>query len=321
VSSFLNAVAVFIIVWSLSTWLVHGLRVYRGRRAWLVWEPRRAVPWGAIDIVLAVLVLAMLAALVMGGIGQMFPESKTLKGDNLPPNLQLALLAGESALKIFAMCVSILLISLRLRATAADWGWEWNKLRVDVRVGIVAFTMIVPPVYLLQGLTVVGMQWESKHPLIEKLKESPGDLLYIFSFIAAVMVAPVVEEWTFRVLIQGWLEKCCGGRHSFETLLVGDAADDAADNSVIDLSSEVAFQSKFQAELRGWRSWLPIAISAAMFAAVHVAHGPDFIALFVLALGQGYIYQRTHRVMPVILIHFLLNLLSMLAVRAAMQTP
>ena len=55
----------------------------------------------------------------------------------------------------------------------------------------------------------------------------------------------------------------------------------------------------------------PVFISAGIFALLHVAHGPDFIALFILALGLGYIYRQTHRVLPCIIIHFMLNGTSM----------
>jgi membrane protease YdiL (CAAX protease family) len=54
------------------------------------------------------------------------------------------------------------------------------------------------------------------------------------------------------------------------------------------------------------RRW-PIIVSAAIFAGMHYGHGYDFVALFFLALGLGYVYQQTHRVVPCIVIHLLLN--------------
>ena len=64
-------------------------------------------------------------------------------------------------------------------------------------------------------------------------------------------------------------------------------------------------------------AWLgdvtPIAISSAIFAALHYTHGPDWIPLFGLALGLGYLYRRTHRITPGLVVHLLLNLVSMLA--------
>ena len=48
-----------------------------------------------------------------------------------------------------------------------------------------------------------------------------------------------------------------------------------------------------------------------LFALAHVGQGPAPIPLFLLALGLGYIYQRTHRIVPCIAIHFLVNLTAM----------
>jgi Type II CAAX prenyl endopeptidase Rce1-like len=59
-------------------------------------------------------------------------------------------------------------------------------------------------------------------------------------------------------------------------------------------------------------SFAPIVISAAFFAVMHWSHGPDPAALFVLALGLGYLYQRTHRWMPSVVTHACLNGTTML---------
>jgi membrane protease YdiL (CAAX protease family) len=44
---------------------------------------------------------------------------------------------------------------------------------------------------------------------------------------------------------------------------------------------------------------------------MHASHGPDPVPLFVLALGLGYLYQRTHRLLPCVVVHLLLNLCSL----------
>ena len=55
----------------------------------------------------------------------------------------------------------------------------------------------------------------------------------------------------------------------------------------------------------------PVLLSAALFAGLHWSHGPDPIPLFVLAVGLGYLYQRTHRILPCIIVHLLLNSCTM----------
>jgi hypothetical protein len=57
----------------------------------------------------------------------------------------------------------------------------------------------------------------------------------------------------------------------------------------------------------------PVIISSIVFALMHWSHGPDPIPLFLLALGLGFIYRQTHRILPCIIVHFLLNLCSLTA--------
>jgi membrane protease YdiL (CAAX protease family) len=58
---------------------------------------------------------------------------------------------------------------------------------------------------------------------------------------------------------------------------------------------------------------LPILVSSVMFASAHIGHSTDPFPLFVLALFLGFVYQRTHRIVPCIVAHALFNLISMLA--------
>jgi hypothetical protein len=56
---------------------------------------------------------------------------------------------------------------------------------------------------------------------------------------------------------------------------------------------------------------IPVVTSALVFALLHVGQGPAPIPLFLLALGLGYLYQRTHRLWPSVVLHFLLNTSSL----------
>ncbi len=57
--------------------------------------------------------------------------------------------------------------------------------------------------------------------------------------------------------------------------------------------------------------WFPILVSSALFALAHIGQGPSPIPLFFLALVLGYLYQRTHRIMPCIAMHFAFNSYSL----------
>ncbi len=48
-------------------------------------------------------------------------------------------------------------------------------------------------------------------------------------------------------------------------------------------------------------------MSSALFALCHYGQGLAPISLFFLALVLGYLYQRTHRLWPSLVVHMLLN--------------
>jgi membrane protease YdiL (CAAX protease family) len=77
------------------------------------------------------------------------------------------------------------------------------------------------------------------------------------------------------------------------------------------MAQPATIETSEQPELRGPRSWVPIGISSIIFALLHMSHGPDWVALTLLAAGMGYVYQRTHSIIPSLTIHVCLNGLSM----------
>ena len=108
-------------------------------------------------------------------------------------------------------------------------------------------------------------------------------------------------------LLQGWLERAAGGGSDPSQLLFGGvAAESQLDSPAMSRDVESFAQTEVGNPNLAPRRW-PIFVSAAIFAAMHLSHGPDPVPLFVLALGLGYVYQRTHRLLPCIVIHFLLN--------------
>ena len=62
--------------------------------------------------------------------------------------------------------------------------------------------------------------------------------------------------------------------------------------------------------------WLPIGVSSLLFALAHVGYGPDPVPLFSLALILGYVYQRTHRIVPSMVTHASFNGMSLFALCA-----
>ncbi len=67
--------------------------------------------------------------------------------------------------------------------------------------------------------------------------------------------------------------------------------------------------------------WIPILVTSSLFALAHLGHGPDWIPLFFLAMGLGYLYQRTGRILPCIVVHMLVNGLGVIQLWAAIRQP
>jgi membrane protease YdiL (CAAX protease family) len=259
-----------VVIWS----ILYARR--RAGRAWVAYEPRSHVPWGLLDVFLALGLLVVLTSVALAALGVEATDQLDETPRRTDADLQAAGILAQSLVSLAVVAFSISAMRVRYRATGSDLGWSTAKIGSDVRLGVVAFLALAPPVYAMQMYLV---QWfESKHPLIELIRRNPQPNLIAVCIVSAVWVAPVVEEYLFRGLLQGWLERLADGR----------------DNS---LGAPVAY-------------W-PIAISAFSFAILHWSHGPDWIPLFFLAVGLGYLYRQTHRLLPVIVVHFLLNACSM----------
>jgi membrane protease YdiL (CAAX protease family) len=58
--------------------------------------------------------------------------------------------------------------------------------------------------------------------------------------------------------------------------------------------------------------WSPILISGTLFALAHLGHGVAPASLLPLGMALGYVYQRTHRIVPSMVCHALFNAFSLL---------
>ncbi len=152
--------------------------------------------------------------------------------------------------------------------------------------------------------------------------QHPDPLFFLVSAFAAVLVAPFAEEYLFRGLLQGWLENIAAGLPAVHGAPVNGTDDgEPAVAGASEPSSHFAprHDAEKEIELGDARSpgirgpaW-PILVSALVFALMHWSHGPDPIPLFFFAVGLGFLYRQTHRLMPCIVVHLLLNGLTLLS--------
>jgi membrane protease YdiL (CAAX protease family) len=274
----------------------------------IAWESRRPVPWAFVDLVI-LLGTAFCVSLAMVKLNHRFhwlPDSKTSHVASLPDH-RLNIIEGM-AIRLGIILCGAAMIMVRTGARLGDFGLSWRRLISDLRLGLVGFVMLTPPVYAIQGV-LVSYWKESKHPVIEMFKATPDARFFELLFISVAIVTPLFEEFIFRVLLQGFFEKVATDHGNIQSLLLGDE------------HSGEAKESGTQSELRGPKAFLPIVISTLVFALLHFPNGPDWIPLMLLAGGMGYLYQRTHRFVPVLVVHSLLNALSMWGVWVTVHQP
>lgn len=306
------------------------------------WNSRRHVPWALADLflfALVFLVASMLMGAALASLG--WPLDKP-DGELTLREEQLHTLA-IAVVPLVVLMAGAPLLAFRSGARTRDFGWSAGHCGDDVKLGLAAFVMLAPPVFALQAALV--QFWPSEHPLMEMFKRTPDSNLFALLIVAAVIVAPVFEEFVFRVLLQGFLEKAVSFRGQPWELLVGtpqqardgpvveaeimaEDVEDAADleggtaaqpinpylaplGAIADDTAILPPSGGDAEPLTGLAAYGPIAISSVVFAALHWQHGPDWIPLTLLAVGMGYVYQRTHRIVPSLVVHVALNAFSM----------
>lgn len=298
-------------------------------RPLLAYEPRIRVPWGALVAWVAIAMplfgaIAFLIALPDPVAEPMSDESQLAFGwGNF--TFMMAFLFGIAAW-----------IAAVYRADAFDFGLPTSGQQAvrDIGIGCLATAATLLPTYAIQLTLINALGIETKHPLVEQVEADQSAQTLILAFAMAVIAAPLFEEFTFRCLFQGWLEKC-------EDALLGFKATERP-TPAIELSESESFEpeeliaddptitpaehsldpqfddslSSTSPPAAGWlpilpHGWTPVLISGVAFGMAHLGHGVAWISLILFGIVLGYVYQRTHRLLPCITAHMLFNGYSM----------
>jgi membrane protease YdiL (CAAX protease family) len=268
----------------------------------------RAVPWTIVDILVSIYIFLLLQVAAGAVVRVLFNLDPRSGLDRMPLNLRAVLVLTGSIATLATMMASVLLVRWHARATWRDLGIDIKFFARDIGLGVAAFTLLAPPVY---GLQMLFVQWfPSEHPVVNLLRERPDPIFLGISAFAAVAVAPVAEEFFFRVLIQGWLHKLHSSSWSLSSWISG--------RTLLREKGGEPRDDLPPPEGASIGTW-PVFASAAVFSLMHAAHGPDPIPLFLLALGLGYLYRQTRRILPCIIVHLLLNVCSLAALMFAIH--
>ncbi len=177
-----------------------------------------------------------------------------------------------------------------LRLCNRNW---WRELalgwtRKDVALGVRGALMILPPVLLIAALVSYFEPYH--HDVLSGLAESHTPGLFLAMVVSTAVLTPCVEEFMFRVLLQGGLQGI-------------------ADRQVDENGS--------------WRpaSCWPIIATSVVFSWMHMGQGAAYIPLFFFSLAVGFLYRQTGRVAASVVVHMILNGLTLCTMYLELQFP
>ena len=326
----------------------------------LRYQRRVRVPWGAGGTVLALyfVIERLLAAWLiplLGIGGESVAEGNP--ADGLEPSDFVT--EGWMTISMFLLITifGIGWLVVVCKATRHDLGLPGSlrEYARDIRIGIVAGLASLAPVYMVQVALSLMLQPDSRHPLLDQLEQSTTPEVLVTVLGAAVLAAPLFEEFTFRLLLQGALERledvALGFRATERRVerpvepapastgtdpheIIGDNSEDrradpedairpdaihlpAGRTDSVTLSDPPPNPLPIGDHPGGAPSegllpglphgWFPILGSGFLFGLAHFGHGVDPVPLFLFGTILGYLYQRTHRIVPSITAHMLLN--------------
>lgn len=250
-------------------------------------------PFGLVDVVIcfaAVLVLpGIVAALLMTYWGA--------SSESELSNFQRDLVGLTLALtQICFVAITLGYVVKRYGALSKVLGIAPANFGQHLKLAFKSFAMVVPGLLVLQLLLSLLAPYE--HGTLSGLQERFSLLTTVVSWLGAVIAAPICEEILFRGFLQGWLQRLnFDARENPMVELAGGWPESQADESAIELSR--------------FRWWFPIVVSSVFFAAVHIGQGLAPVPLFFFGGALGVLYRYSGSIVPCIVLHFLLNAMSM----------
>ncbi|NOY42705.1 MAG: CPBP family intramembrane metalloprotease [Planctomycetes bacterium] len=296
-----------------------------GGKLLLPYEPRQRVPWGIVAIIVPLYC-------VLNPFIQAFTANATAEVEVVPADFIFDRLA-EAVVLVGFVFAAMPWLAVVCGATLRDLGLPSSSQQLgrDIGIGVFACIASLLPIYAVQFVLTVVLQPEQEHPLIKQLIEHQSTSMLLVSAVVAVIAAPLFEEFTFRLLLQGWLERredeLLGIQETErQPALPVERQDEAATQLATSSDPEDSFPLPgFTAEaadapavqgpgmLPGLpHGWSPVLISGLAFGLAHFGHGVAPIPLFLFGIVLGYLYQRTHRLAPCITAHALFNAYTMI---------
>ncbi len=193
------------------------------------------------------------------------------------------LVASLSQLTAATLVGAFLVLRHRVGVTSSERRLGLSRA---ILLGFFAFVMWIPFVLGIQLLLTQWFPYEhSTISVLHAAEQHERPIIAATTFFSAAICAPLAEEFFFRWLLQGWLQNLW-----FSVCKKSNSIEKAKNRPVC---------------------WPAIVGTSLVFAGLHVGQGPAPISLFVLSLGIGYLFDRTGSLVSCIVIHFLLNAMTM----------
>ncbi|EGF26368.1 conserved hypothetical protein, membrane [Rhodopirellula baltica WH47] len=256
------------------------------------------------------------------------------------PGLSVPQLTLSTLGMLTATLITLMILCLNHRSAISRIGLI--PKRGDIGLGLRSALMILPPTMLI--MTAVSLMQEYSHPVLDALQPDeseagPNYAVFALLFVTTALVTPVVEEFWIRGLLQGGLQRLADWRlsmvrQSFEQSAAPIETPD--DDPTFQLQREATninetaymapgtaagteplvatVSTAMHTDSSDWTPtaiW-PVFVASLVFALLHWGQGLAPIPLFFLSLGLGYLYRQTGSLIPPIIVHFVLNGLTML---------
>ncbi|WDQ17304.1 CPBP family intramembrane glutamic endopeptidase [Rhodopirellula sp. P2] len=243
------------------------------------------------------------------------------------PGLSVPQLTLSSLGMLSATLITLAMLCLNHREAISRIGLI--PQRGDISLGFRSALMILPPTMLI--MTLVSIMQDYSHPVLDALQPDEADAgpnygVFALLFITTALVTPVVEEFWIRGLLQGGLQRLADWRLAIVRKSLDPAvasietpgnefAYGVADTeeSTDETASLAATAVSLKVDSNDWTPtaiW-PVFAASLVFALLHWGQGLAPIPLFFLSLGLGYLYRQTGSLIPPIIVHFVLNGLTM----------
>jgi membrane protease YdiL (CAAX protease family) len=303
-------VLLIVIGWAIAGILVAGM-LGAFRRKSIVGPERLAPTESAWDLLMVFFVVYFGSALAGGMV---------IRFLHLQPGSKMLLVEAGIDLLSFTAAI-VLLRQIRVGAVRL-LGLDTSRITGGVATGAATVFVLYPIIQLTSECVVkvyerFNLTKAKPHEILQLLGNSKDRRLTIFAIVLACVIAPLAEELLFRGLLQTIFVRVFSSM--FERRAAPATSNPRAlplgyQSSLIPLEYESALMpiSSTSAGVR----WAAVITTSAIFAAIHVE--PAFLApLFVLALGLGYVYERTGNLWVTITAHALFNTAQILLYFAA----